>query len=95
MRAKFIILMIMLTMMSACSLFGRDRSGYEDSDSIGDLSVPPELNLPERDSNYDIPEAPESEEITEEVVEEVMDKGKEEAEAVVDELVDTAVEKSE
>ena len=89
MKLKFILVLLVLTIMSGCSIFKRDRTGYEDSDSIADLEMPPELNLPKRDTNYDIPDAeavepePEPEEAAEDAV-------AEEVEAVVEEVEEAA-----
>lgn len=105
MKLKFIVLLLVLAMTSGCSIFKRDKTGYEDSDSVSDLEMPPELNLPKRDSNYDIPETdavePQEEAVQAEVVEEVdaaaiedmVEKAEgamEEVEEAVEEAVDTS-----
>lgn len=99
MKLKFILLLLVLTMMSACSIFSRDKTGYEDSDSVSDLEMPPELNLPKRDTNYDIPEAQaEAPQETSEVAEQVhsaVEAAAEEVEAEVEEAVKEAVDTSE
>jgi len=88
MKLKFILVLLVLTIMSGCSIFKRDRTGYEDSDSIADLEMPPELNLPKRDTNYDIPEAeavePEPEQAEEDAV-------ADEVEAAVEEAADPSL----
>lgn len=67
MKLKFILVFLALTILSGCSFLSRDSSGYENSNSVSDLELPPELNLPKRDTNYDIPdiEKVEPEETTE------------------------------
>ena len=81
MKLKFVLVLLVLVVMSGCSIFNRDRTGYEDSDSIADLEMPPELNLPKRDTNYDIPEAEavEPEQAAEDAVAEEVEAAVEEA----------------
>lgn len=86
MKAKILWWTITLLLISGCSLFGREKTGYEDSDSVGDLSVPPELNLPQRDKNYEIPEVEQVE------VEPVEAPVLEAVEAQVEEAVESTVD---
>jgi len=75
MKLKFVLVLLVLVVISGCSIFNRDRTGYEDSDSIADLEMPPELN------NYDIPEAEavEPEQAAEDAVAEEVEAAVEEA----------------
>lgn len=89
MKLKFIIVFLVLTIMSGCSIFKRDQKGYEDSDSIADLAMPPELNLPKRDTNYDIPEAQTEDS---QAAAEELDAAADAVEEVVEEAVETTSE---
>ena len=91
MKLKFILLLLVLIIMSGCSIFKRDRTGYEDSDSVADLEMPPELNLPKRDTNYDIPEV-ESVEPEQAVKEAVAEGLQEEVENAVEAVADPSSE---
>ncbi len=78
MKSNLLFGILVVAVLSGCSILKRDSS-YEDSGSVKDLSVPPELVLPKRDENYSIPDEPEQavsdavEEAVEEVVEEAVE----------------------
>lgn len=81
MRTNLILSLLIIFLLSSCSIFKRNNNGYEDSGSVKDLSVPPELVLPTRDQNYSIPDAPEAESVdAEEVVEEAVEDSVSDAE---------------
>jgi len=61
MKSKLIFIILSIALLAGCSFLKRDKDVYRDSDSVNDLAVPPELKLPERDENYNIPDLPEEE----------------------------------
>jgi|GEM_PF-2697797 len=54
---SFLILLVALMLVSSCSLFrGNDKDAYKKSRASGNLEAPPELVIPETDSNYKVPD---------------------------------------